>query len=262
MVTFMDKSEIAKLAPSVFATEPSDRMSDRYSFVSSHDMIDQFDALGWGVVGVTQPKSYRRDPGHKKHRIEFQSRNDSILVEDPRKPGSMVHPRILVTNSSDGSSSLSMAAGLFALICSNGLVVQSLDLGSFRERHMGLTMESVSDAILNMNTLVPAISESIDQMSRTKLDHDGAMSLAMAGKAARWGASSDIDPSLLLTAHRQEDLSNDLWTVFNRVQENTLRGGFKGDGQKRVSRPLSNIDATQRVNLALWETAEQMLAAA
>jgi len=262
MVTFMDKSEIAKLAPSVFATEPSDRMSDRYSFVSSHDMIDQFDSLGWGVVRVTQPKSYRRDPGHKKHRIEFQNRDTSILVEDPRSPGSMVHPRILVTNSSDGSSSLSMAAGLFALVCSNGLVIQSLDLGSFRERHMGLTTESVAGAIENLNLLIPSISNNIERMSEVELDHDGAIQMAIAGKHARWGETSDIDPNLLLTANRQEDLGRDLWTVYNRVQENTMRGGFKGDGQKRVSRPLTNIDATQRVNIALWETAEQMLAAA
>ena len=262
MVTFMDKSEIAKLAPSVFATAPSDRMSDRYSFVSSHDMIDQFDSLGWGVVRVTQPKSYRRDPDHKKHRIEFQNRDTSILVEDPRKPGSMVHPRILVTNSSDGSCSLSMAAGLFALVCSNGLVIQSLDLGSFRERHMGLTSESVAGAIENLNLLIPSISNNIERMSDTQLDHDGAIEMAIAGKHARWGEASDIDPNLLLTAHRQEDLGRDLWTVYNRVQENTMRGGFKGDGQKRVSRPLTNIDATQRVNIALWETAERMLAAA
>ena len=67
---------------------------------------------------------------------------------------------------------------------------------------------------------------------------------------------------MLLTARRQEDIGSDLWTVFNRVQENTIRGGFKGEGQKRQSRELTNIDALSRVNLNLWNAAEEILAAA
>jgi len=46
------------------------------------------------------------------------------------------------------------------------------------------------------------------------------------------------------------------------VQENTIRGGFKGEGQKRQARELTNIDALSRVNLSLWNAAEGILAAA
>ena len=229
MVTFMDKSEIAKLAPSVFASKPCDRMSDRYSFVPSASIVEQFDALGWGVT---------------------------------RRSSADIFREILVTNSSDGSSSLKLAAGLFALVCSNGLVIQSLDLGSFTQRHMNLSMDSVSEAIQSMSNLVPNIADNIDSMANLPLDAEEQFQMAQAGKVARWGAASEIDSRELLNPRRQEDIGSDLWTVFNRVQENTIRGGFKGEGQKRLARELTNIDALSRVNLNLWNAAEEILAAA
>lgn len=262
MVTFMDNSEIAKLAPSVFASKPCDRMSDRYSFVPSSSIVEQFDALGWGVTRALQPRSYKRSADNKKHTLGFQRKDLSLRIADPRNPSEDIFPEILVTNSSDGSSSLKLAAGLFALVCSNGLVIQSLDLGSFTQRHMNLSMDSVSDAIQSMSDLVPNISDNIEQMSNLRLDEDAQHAMAHAGKVARWGAASEIDSRMLLTARRQEDIGSDLWTVFNRVQENTIRGGFKGEGQKRQARELTNIDALSRVNLNLWNAAEAILAAA
>jgi len=127
---------------------------------------------------------------------------------------------------------------------------------------MNLSMDSVSDAIQSMSDLVPNISDNIEQMSNLRLDEDAQHAMAHAGKVARWGAASEIDSRMLLTARRQEDIGSDLWTVFNRVQENTIRGGFKGEGQKRQARELTNIDALSRVNLNLWNAAEEILAAA
>ena len=263
MVHFLDKSEIAKLAPSVFASSPSDRMSDRYSFVSSSQMIRGFEDLGWGVTRALQPHSrVQAKAENKKHRLGFQKRDLSLRILDPRNPSQEVFPEILITNSSDGSCSLSMAAGLFALVCSNGLVVQSLDLGSFSQRHMRLGMDKVEEAIVNLSTLVPKLSGNIEAMHGKHLNQNEQFTLASAGKLARWGLDSTLDPKQLLSVRRQEDVGNDLWTVFNRVQENTIRGGFKGDGQKRQARELTNIDATQRVNLALWNAAESMLSVA
>jgi hypothetical protein len=99
-------------------------------------------------------------------------------------------------------------------------------------------------------------------MANLHLDAEEQFEMAHAGKVARWGAASEIDSRELLNPRRQEDIGSDLWTVFNRVQENTIRGGFKGEGQKRQARELTNIDALSRVNLNLWNAAESILAAA
>jgi hypothetical protein len=262
MVTFLTKDDIAQFAPSAFTRTPHEWMSERYVMVPTEDLIDQMDSLGWGVVDAKQSKTYggKRSAANKKHLIEFESYDRSILLDDPRT-GQKVHPRALITNSSDGTSKLSMAAGLFAMVCSNGLVVQTVDLGAFSHKHIGLTLEGVSEALDGLASSLPSITQSMEAMSERTLDHDEQIVLASAGKVARWGAESSIDPEMLLSAHRTADIGNDLWRVFNRVQENTIRGGFKGEGQKRVARELTNLDALNRVNLDLWNAAELMLAA-
>ncbi|MCH1582189.1 MAG: DUF945 domain-containing protein [Flavobacteriales bacterium] len=263
MVTFLTKDEINSRTPSAFATEPHPFMSERYIMVPTEQLIDQLHDAGWGVVEAKQPRTYggKRSASNKKHMLEFESYDRSILMDDPRT-GDKVHPRALLTNSSDGTSRLTMAAGLFAMVCSNGLVVQTVDLGSFSHKHIGLTMEGVQEALGNLTDSLPRITNSMQSMSETILDKDQQLLLADQAREARWGKESTVDSRLLLDAHRTADIGNDLWRVFNRVQENTIRGGFKGEGQKRPARELTNLDALNRVNLALWNSAEAMLAAA
>ncbi len=52
----------------------------------------------------------------------------------------------------------------------------------------------------------------------------------------------------------------DLYTQFNVVQENILRGGVPGlnkDGQIRLSRPVNNIEKSNRINSELWGLLER-----
>jgi hypothetical protein len=59
---------------------------------------------------------------------------------------------------------------------------------------------------------------------------------------------------------REEDNKNDLWTVFNVVQENFIRGGLEytsSRGRKTSLKGLKSIMAVNQVNTKLWELAEQ-----
>lgn len=259
MVTFLEKDQINRLAPSAFATCPHNHMSDRYSFIPSFDIIDQFSDLGWNVTDAKQPRSYKSSSANKKHLLTFQPRDLNLTVSDPRSLDSKVLPQILMTNSSDGSSSLNFAAGLFALICSNGLVIQTLNLGSFNQRHMKLDMETVGNAIEHITTMVPTLANSIEDMSQKDLTHSEQLLLADQAREARWGIDSTVDSRMLLNPRRVEDSGSDLWTTFNVIQENTIQGGFKSETQKRTARKLTNLDALQRVNMALWSQAESLL---
>ena len=53
----------------------------------------------------------------------------------------------------------------------------------------------------------------------------------------------------------------DLWAVFNRVQENLVKGGLNGrtaNGRNQRTRPVQGIDQNLRLNRALWLLAEGM----
>ncbi|MEE1707246.1 DUF932 domain-containing protein, partial [Pseudomonas aeruginosa] len=51
----------------------------------------------------------------------------------------------------------------------------------------------------------------------------------------------------------------DLWSVFNRTQENLIRGGLLGrggNGRRQRTRPVQGIDQDLRLNRALWLLAD------
>lgn len=262
MVAFLTKEEIQRAAPSVYAEEPSKLLSDRYNFVSTADLLAQFDDLGYGVTEAKQANSYKRSPYNKKHMVRLRryEATEADLITDPR--GGTAFPEILLINSSDGSSSLRMAAGLFACVCSNGLVVQTVDMGAYRTRHVALDRDALLMATRDIDFSIARTAEKVEAMGGVRLNALQRMAVANAGITARWGENSGIVAPEILVPRREEDRKDDLWTVFNVAQENLVRGGFRSEARPRAIRELTDIDAVHRVNLALWGAAESVLVAA
>ena len=71
-----------------------------------------------------------------------------------------------------------------------------------------------------------------------------------------------IDPKALLTVRRDEDKEDTLWNVFNRVQENLIRGGVEGvspNGRRTRTLGIKAMGSTVKTNLKLWDLAENYL---
>ena len=65
----------------------------------------------------------------------------------------------------------------------------------------------------------------------------------------------------ILTPRRDADKPNNLWCVFNRVQEAILTGGsmlVDARGRIRNSKPIRNLDKGLKLNQELWSLAESM----
>lgn len=82
---------------------------------------------------------------------------------------------------------------------------------------------------------------------------------------AEGNVETPIQADALLLPRRSEDRSTDLWTTFNVVQENAIRGGLSAWGrdannQRRryTSREITGIDQDVKVNRALWLLGERM----
>lgn len=68
-------------------------------------------------------------------------------------------------------------------------------------------------------------------------------------------------PDMLLRSNRREDEKNDLWTVYQRTQENVIRGGQPGrnaKGGRARTRAINSIDGDLKTNRFLWSLAEKM----
>ena len=65
----------------------------------------------------------------------------------------------------------------------------------------------------------------------------------------------------LLAPRRTADAGSDLWSTFNRVQENIVQGGLtmkSTNGRRMSTRAVAGIDSSVKVNRALWMLAEEM----
>ena len=65
----------------------------------------------------------------------------------------------------------------------------------------------------------------------------------------------------------RDDRADDLWTVWNVVQENAIKGGLRGVGRDDLGRPrrvksraVNGIDQDIKLNKALWLLGERMAA--
>ena len=70
-----------------------------------------------------------------------------------------------------------------------------------------------------------------------------------------------ITANQLLSTRRIADRNPDLWSNFNRVQENIIRGGLRGrtaNGNRTTTREVKSIDNNVKLNKALWILADGM----
>ena len=136
---FLTKDQIRKIAPSVF-TQNADKTttSKHYVHIPTETVIDDMASMGWGVVDAKQVKA-RKNQGYQQHMIIFG--NDNLQIEG--KDGDTVMPRVLMTNSHDGKNAFRFQAGLYRLVCSNGLVVADAEFANMKIRHMGYDLEEL-----------------------------------------------------------------------------------------------------------------------
>jgi len=253
---FMTADEIRSAASSIFATKGAETTSQHYSHIPTFKIIEDMELLGWGVVDVKQVKA-RKNAGYQKHLVVF--RNNDIVIDG--KDGDTVFPQILLTNSSDGKNAFTFRAGLFRLVCENGLVISTQDFADLKIRHMGYDFEELQKTINLMVEKLPLTVESMNKFKQTQLEEEQILKFAKEALTVRFGEDEmkriTVDYNEFIKPTRKEDEGNDLWSVFNRVQEKVLEGDFEyGYATKtRKARRIKNFNQDIALNSQLYELA-------
>ena len=183
-------------------------------------------------------------------------RNPDISIEG--QDGDVVFPQILLTNSHDGKNSFTFTAGLFRLICSNGLVISTEKFGKVQIRHMGYTFEELQTQIHEMVSHLPLTVESMNKMKQIQLDQQAILDFANQAIECRFSNQIKIDLSTLINPVRSEDKGTDLWKVYNVVQEKLINGNFayvSENGKVRKARKIKNFQQNLDINKKLFELA-------
>ena len=220
--TFLTASEIKEKASSIFTTTSAPGTSQKYSHISTKQIIDDMEELGWGVVDAKQVRA-RKGEGFQKHLVVF--RNNDLFIEGA--DGDNVFPQILLTNSHDGKNAFTFTAGLFRMICENGLVISTQEFENMKIRHYGYDFTELQTVINTMVEALPLAVESMNRFKQTQLAQEQILEFARKAVQVRFGEEQAqniaIDYNALTTATRPEDRGTDLWSVFNVIQEKSLK---------------------------------------
>lgn len=262
MSNFLTVDDLYRKAPSIFTLESAERTSDKYQHISTLSVIDGLMSEGFYPTWVSQSNCRLEvKKAYTKHMIRFRHR-------DTKPSFTQLFPELILVNSHDGLSSYRLNAGVFRLVCSNGLVAGHT-YEEMRVRHQGDIVGNVIEGsykiIENSNLMV----ESAQKMASIRLDEQEKQLFAEAAHTLRFEDSEvgdAIKPMKLLAPRRREEVNaNDLFTVFNVVQENAVKGGIAGltrDSHgyiKRIrTREVKGIDQNIKLNKSLWTLAEKM----
>ena len=259
---FLTTSEIKQRANSVFTDTASPNVSSKFTHIPTHKVIEDMSQLGWGVVDAKQVKA-RKGQGFQKHLVVF--RNPDVVINGA--DGDTVFPQILLTNSNDGKNAFTFTAGLFRLVCENGLVISTQEFENVKIRHMGYTFEELQTQIRAMVEQLPLTVESMNKMKAVELDEKSLVEFAEKALATRFKAEEleniKVDLDKLLEPTRPEDKGTDLWSVFNVLQEKILEGDFQYmTGTKiRKARKVKNFKQDIEINQKLFAVAAEFIAA-
>jgi hypothetical protein len=178
---------------------------------------------------------------------------------------------MLLKNANDGTSIYDLFAGLFRIRCLNSLVALQESISNVKVRHTG--KDVVNNVIEGTFTVIEDAKLALaapQDWSQIKLDRDERLAMAEAARVLRFAdnegnVNTPIEATQLLATRRRDDEQNDLWTNFNVVQENVIRGGLHGvainanNQRRRMStRAVNGIDQDVKLNRALWTLANRM----
>ncbi len=260
--------DLRKNVPAAFATSNDPSRSNRYSFLPTEKLLDSFESAGWEI-------NYAKQSGSSvfsRHLIRLSNPKLGWMDFD----GDKVKPQALIDNSHDGKSSAKLYMGLFRLICTNGIVVSKPGLSSsVKFRHVGVDTKEIIELMDKVAQDYNLVQNRIREWQDVPMNEDQKTEFvirAMAMREPQLFIKDDgtIDSKLIIRTNnpndlvmpiRGEDKPNNLWSVFNIVQERMVKGGYfrksVKTGRRSVTRGMTNATRHTKYNMKLWELAEE-----
>jgi len=251
--------EVRQQAPAVFAEAAHQRLSSKYTMISTERVLAALLSAGFVLADARQTRTHRASALYVQHVVRLRRRFETIALRDSC-------PEILLRNSHDGSSGYLLQMALYRAVCSNGLVVSRGAFPAVCVAHRGRVVDEVVTGALQISERFDQLAAQVELMEARLMPKVEQMRFAERALALKYPdvAESGMVPAQLLTIRRPEDMGIDLYTVLNRAQENLLRGGLSRrgpSGRPTRTRRVTSIRRDVALNSRLWDLATEVLAA-
>lgn len=272
-------------APALATEEPAPWLSGRYVFVSLLPILQEFLDRGWRVISAVQSATHEgsnaaRFSQYGRHdiRIAPAQHIDRALACLSGFAGLDTHsvqafdlvsrigiiPTLQLINAHDGTTTFRALVATDRPWCLNGAVVTTPRLTFPSIRHHVLNAAVLADMSTEiLMARVGGIGEQIERWQSVKLNQWEQSCYAHEALGLRLGSTDQnafdkapIDAESLLAVRREADKGEDLWSVFNRVQEGLTRGVQNGRqttaGRRRALYRVARPAVDEAINAGLW----------
>jgi hypothetical protein len=276
--SFMTEADVLSRAPAAFSVTKADHLTDRYQSLQTSSLLPILADYGYFPVQAAQTRPRKmsdvlKAAEHRHHLISF------ARAEDLQRPD---RPEVTLFNSHNGSGAVRLFAGIYRMICSNGIVVGNGV--EARIYHNKAAMMGFEDMLRKVVANVPEVLATMERMKSITLSYSQVVKMAENAVALRWQrfdpqlARYDVmhpkgvfynDETVLnaLSSKRLEDRGDNLYTVFNRIQENVMRGNIgvlsvseaAPFGTMRKARPVNSVKAHTDLNAKLWQVMKDII---
>jgi len=189
------------------------RIKQKPFYIETLDAIQMLQNEGWQLKGVAEQRGKNRKVS--SHYAQLHHPDFSVLNN---KGKTEALASITISNSCNGAQPLNMDLGVFRLVCSNGAVRFDRAAES-SVKHTEVNHRELPQIIAKMNDKAVILAEEINNMKRKQLSVEDMKKFAFEAARLRFDDLSDINVEDILRVNRIEDEGNDVWTVFNRIQE-------------------------------------------
>ncbi|VFR32198.1 protein of unknown function DUF932 [plant metagenome] len=249
----LSDDQIRAVAPSIFAEAPHESRSQRYSYIPTAAVLSELRKEGFQPFMVCQTRVRHEDRREfTKHMLRLRHASQINGAEANE---------VILLNSHDGTSSYQMLAGLLRFACENGLVCGDT-FADVRVPHKGNVTDHVIEGAYEVLRGFERVEQSRDAMRAVTLDEGEAEVFARSALTLKYDGPDQplpVTEQQVLRPRRFDDIGSDLWSTFNRVQENLVKGGLNSrtrNGRRQRTRAVQGIDQNVRLNRALWMLAD------
>lgn len=257
-ITALTTDQMRQNAPAIFSEQAiGSRVSKEYRHYSTSVFIEELEKLGWIPIEARQTKA--KDVNftlYKRHLIRF--------VYPAKQLSSNEFPSLVLINAHDGTTAYRMYAGVFRVVCTNGMVFGQTQY-SIKLIHRWNPQDIVYAILQQIIQNMTHLADDIHAMKTINLTHQEQLSIAeyavdLLNKDVfvQHKGMRSIPIESLLQRQRSEDQDDSLWVVYNVIQENGMKGfkyiSIEANGEKkRNCRKITSIQREIWFNSNLYQ---------
>ena len=223
------------------------RITTKPKYIETIDTIENLMKKGWNIDGVCENRnksSFKID----SHFVKMSHPDLTMKTTSGKDEGIA---NLYIGNSCNGTKAMNIDFGMYRQVCSNGLIrFDGEQIGSIPHNNKGIERYPI---IMNkVNEYAAEAMESFAQFKSKELTTSQIQKLTRDALKLRFVGRSDINPNQLLTVHRPEDKGDNLWSIYNRIQENLTQPGMLVDQQGNLISGISSVTQDMDVNKSLF----------